>query len=169
MLPIKQLVTFKGHPYQVNDDEEMEELTDSVREHGILNPIIVREIKEDGNYEIVSGHRRKRAAELAGLKEIPAIIREMSDEEATILMVDSNLYRERLLPSEKAFAYRMKNEAMKRQGKRNDLLDEAQRGSTAEQLGSEFAESARQVFRFIRLTYLIPELLKLTDDKTLNF
>lgn len=120
MIPVKEITNFPNHPYQVREDEEMLNMAESIKKFGIIHPVIVRK-KENGGYEMISGHRRKRACEIAGFKEIKAIVRELTDDEATILMVDSNNQREKVLPSEKAFAYKMKLEAMKRQGKRNDL------------------------------------------------
>lgn len=165
ILPISSLIPFQDHPFQVREDQEMEQLTESIRQNGVLTPIVVRKSKtEKETYEILSGHRRKRAAELAGLLEVPAIVKDLTDEEATILMVDSNLYREQITYSEKAFAYRMKNEAMKKQGKRAIESE-----NTAKQIGEEHADSARTVFRYIRLTYLIEELLQLVDENKLAF
>lgn len=163
MISLNQLREFNGHPFKVQDDDEMDMLVQSIEQNGVLNPIIVREnIHENGTYEILSGHRRKHACERAGMEEIPAIVKNMSDEDAIILMVDSNMYREHILPSEKAFAYRMKQDAGKRRGKRTDLADSGAQNTAAE-LGSTHSESARTVFRYIRLTYLIPELLELVD------
>ena len=172
-ISLEKVINFPNHPYKVRDDEEMFNMAESVKENGVINPIIVRP-KEDGNYEIVSGHRRKRASELAGLKEIPAIVREMSDEDAIILMVDCNKQREKVLPSEKAFAYKMKLEAMKHQGKRTDLTSDQvgqklDNKSSVELLANEVGDSKTQIQRYIRLTELIPELLEMVDKKRIAF
>ena len=167
-IPLSEIEEFPDHPFKVKDDEDMLQLVESVRERGIITPITLRR-KEDGRYEIVSGHRRKRACEIAGLETIPAEIKELSRDEAIILMVESNLQRSVILPSEKAFSYKMRLEAMKRQGQRTDLtsrpvgdkLDERRSG---EILGETVGESERQVQRYIRLTELVPELLQLVDD-----
>lgn len=167
-IPLSEIDDFPDHPFKVKDDEDMLQLVESVRERGIITPITLRR-KEDGRYEIVSGHRRKRACEIAGLVTIPAEIKELSRDEAIILMVESNLQRSVILPSEKAFSYKMRLEAMKRQGQRTDLtsrpvgdkLDERRSG---EILGETVGESERQVQRYIRLTELVPELLQLVDD-----
>lgn len=167
-IPLSEIDDFPDHPFKVKDDEDMLQLVESVRERGIITPITLRR-KEDGRYEIVSGHRRKRACEIAGLETIPAEIKELSRDEAIILMVESNLQRSVILPSEKAFSYKMRLEAMKRQGQRTDLtsrpvgdkLDERRSG---EILGETVGESERQVQRYIRLTELVPELLQLVDD-----
>jgi ParB family chromosome partitioning protein len=167
-IPLSEIDDFPDHPFKVKDDEDMLQLVESVRERGIITPITLRR-KEDGRYEIVSGHRRKRACEIAGLATIPAEIKELSRDEAIILMVESNLQRSVILPSEKAFSYKMRLEAMKRQGQRTDLtsrpvgdkLDERRSG---EILGETVGESERQVQRYIRLTELVPELLQLVDD-----
>lgn len=167
-IPFSEIDEFPDHPFKVKDDEDMLQLVESVRERGIITPITLRR-KEDGRYEIVSGHRRKRACEIAGLETIPAEIKELSRDEAIILMVESNLQRSVILPSEKAFSYKMRLEAMKRQGQRTDLtsrpvgdkLDERRSG---EILGETVGESERQVQRYIRLTELVPELLQLVDD-----
>ena len=168
-LPIDQLYPFVRHPYQVRDDAEMEELTQSVRENGVLSPVIVRPLENAENrYEIVSGHRRVRAAKKAGLTEVPAFVFDISREEAAVLLVDSNLHRERLLPSEKAFAYRLKMEALKRQGKRTDLTsDQLGPKLTAEAISDN--DSATQVKRYIRLTHLSRELLNLMDEGKIAF
>lgn len=168
-LPIDQLYPFARHPYQVRDDAEMEELAQSVRENGILSPVIVRPLESGPNrYEIVSGHRRVRAAQKAGLTEVPAFVFDISREEAAVLQVDSNLHRERLLPSEKAFAYRLKMEALKRQGKRTDLTsDQLGPKLTAEAISDN--DSATQVKRYIRLTHLSRELLNLMDEGKIAF
>ena len=152
----------------------MEEMVKSVKEHGVLLPVIVRK-RGEGNYQMISGHRRKRACELAGIDKIKCIVKDLTDDEATILMVDSNIQREEILPSEKAFAYKMKLEAMKHQGKRVDLEEnETSRPldgklESAERMGEEVGESARTIQRYIRLTYLIPELLEQVDNKRIAF
>ena len=155
---IRLIHSFKNHPFKVIDDEKMEELVESIRRNGVLSPVILRPA-EKNTYEMISGHRRMHAAKLAGLSSIPAFIRDMTDYEAVLAMVDSNIQREELLPSEKAFAYKMKMEAMRRQGKRNDLTS-GQNGPklTAELIGEETGDSVRQVKRYIRLTELIPDL-----------
>lgn len=168
MIPVKEITNFPNHPYQVREDEEMLNMAESIKKFGIIHPVIVRK-KKNGGYEMISGHRRKRACEIAGFKEIKAIVRELTDDEATILMVDSNNQREKVLPSEKAFAYKMKLEAMKRQGQRNDLTSatELQKlaGKTSREIiADEIGESHEQVRRYIRLTYLVPELLKIVDE-----
>lgn len=168
MIPVKEITNFPNHPYQVREDEEMLNMAESIKKFGIIHPVIVRK-KENGGYEMISGHRRKRACEIAGFKEIKAIVRELTDDEATILMVDSNNQREKVLPSEKAFAYKMKLKAMKRQGQRNDLTSatELQKlaGKTSREIiADEIGESHEQVRRYIRLTYLVPELLKIVDE-----
>lgn len=164
-LRLDEISDFPNHPFHVSMDNEMERLVESIKQNGVLVPALVRP-KESGGYEMIAGHRRKFASGLAGREEIPCIVRTLSDDESTIIMVDSNMQRENLLPSEKAFAFKMKLEAMKRQGMRTDLTS-CQVGtklSSAEKLGSETQESARQVYRYIRLTYLIPELLKRVDE-----
>lgn len=168
-IAVSSISNFPNHPYQVKENEEMEDFVENIKENGVIHPVIVKP-KEDGTYEMISGHRRKRACELAGIKEIPAIVREMSDEDATILMVDSNKQRERILPSEKAFAYKMKLEAMKKQGKRNDLTSRpmVDKLKSADIIGEEVGESGRQIQRYIRLTELIPELLQLVDDEKMK-
>ncbi len=171
-LPIDQLHPFVRHPYQVRDDAEMEELAQSVRENGILSPVIVRPLESGANrYEIVSGHRRVRAAQKAGLTEVPAFVFAISREDAAVLLVDSNLHRERLLPSEKAFAYRLKMEALKKQGQRTDrtLSQVATKLDTAAEIGALSNESRDNVFRYIRLTHLNRELLGLMDEGKIAF
>lgn len=171
---IDKIINFKDHPFKVKDDAEMHKLVESIKENGVLNPIIVRQTKE-GKYEIVSGHRRKRATELAGLDGIPCIVRDLSDEEAIILMVDSNLQREEILPSEKAYAYKMKMEAMNKQGKRTDLTlapveqKYIQNKTSREIIAEENNESREQVRRYIRLTKLIPDILNMVDEKKIAF
>ena len=168
LLP-EEISDFPNHPFQVRMDDAMEEMAQSVRENGVLVPALVRP-KEYGGYEMVSGHRRKRAAELADLHEIPCIVRNLTDDQAIIIMVDSNLQREQILPSEKAFAYKMKLDAMKRQGQRTDLTlsPVATKLDSAAQLGRQSGESRDQVFRYIRLTNLIPDLLSLVDNSILK-
>ena len=171
---IGELVPFKDHPFKVVDDEAMLRTTESIAQFGVLTPLIVRPLKE-GGYEIVSGHRRAHAAQLAGLTEVPCIIREMDDDTATVLMVDSNLQREHILPSERAFAYKMKLEAMKHQGERTDLKEEGTSSQVGMKLqamdliGQEAGDSRNQVHRYIRLTNLIPELLELVDTGKISF
>lgn len=166
-IPISEIRNFPNHPYKVNDDEEMLELVESIRTRGLIQPVLVRPV-EDGKYEMISGHRRKRAFELANIENIPARVMELTSDEAILSMVDSNLQRDEILPSEKAFAYKMRLEAMKRQGQRTDLTSVplAQKSKTSrELLGEEVGESQDQVRRYIRLTNLIPELLNLVDEK----
>lgn len=171
-IDLVQIKGFKNHPFKVLDDEKMQDLVDSIKENGILTPVLVRPIGND-QYEMISGHRRMHAASLLKMTMIPAIIREMDDEEAVLKMVDSNIQREELLPSEKAFAYKMKLEAMKRQGKRMDLTcaqnDHKSGKKSREVLGEEMGISSAQVARYIRLTELIPSVLELVDKKKLNF
>ena len=169
-IPIAELHPFKNHPFKVLDDEAMQRTVESVAQFGVLAPLIARP-REEGGYEIISGHRRQHAAELAGLTTLPVIVRNMSDEEAVIKMVDSNLQREHILPSERAFAYKMKLEAIKNQGARSDLTS-CQVGEklwSVTQVGAAANESERQVHRYIRLTNLIPELLDLVDQKRISF
>lgn len=163
---------FPEHPFKVKDDEEMEKLKDSISLYGVLTPVVARRC-ENGRYELISGHRRKYACKALGIEFIPAIVREMSREEAVIAMVDSNLQREHILPSEKAFAYKMKLEAIKCQGKRNDLTSTPLAGKlgveSADKIGEQSGESADQVRRYIRLTELVPELLELVDNGRMAF
>lgn len=172
-LPLDKLVPFPNHPFKVRDNEKMLETVESIRERGVLIPILVRP-QNDGTFQIVSGHRRCHASLLAGKTEIPAIVRDMDDDTAILLMVDSNLQREELLPSEKAFAYKMKLDAMKRQGQRTDLTS-AQFGrkfdgkESRELLAEQTGESRNQISRYIRLTYLVPDLLDRVDNKTMAF
>ena len=169
-IPIEELFPFKEHPFKVLDDEAMQRTVESVAQYGVLAPLIARP-RPEGGYEIISGHRRQHAAELAGLDTLPVIVREMTDDAAVILMVDSNLQRENILPSERAFAYKMKLEALKNQGARSDLTS-AQIGrklEAADIVGQEAGESRNQVRRFIRLTNLVPELLDLVDEKKISF
>ena len=170
MLPLDAIHPFKNHPFRIVDDEEMQKTAESIREYGVLVPAIVRPL-ENGEYEMISGHRRRYASMLAGKDMMPVIIREMDDDTATILMVDSNLQRENILPSERAKAYQMKMEALKHQGQRSDLTSR-QVGTklrTDEMVAQDSGESARQVQRYLRLNNLIPEILDLVDDKKIAF
>lgn len=168
-IDIDKIKDFPNHPFKVVNDDKMQELASSIKEYGVILPIMVRP-KEDGTYEIVSGHRRKMAAQIAGLKDIKCIVKDLTDDEATIIMVDSNIQREEILPSERAFAYKMKLEAMKHQGIRNDLTSRPVGDKlSTEVLGEEVGESARQIQRYIRLTELIPEVLQMVDDKKVAF
>lgn len=169
-ISISELVPFKDHPFKVVDDEAMLRTTESIAQYGVLTPLIARPL-EDGGYEIISGHRRAHAAEMAGLTEVPVLVRNMDDDAATVFMVDSNLQRESILPSERAFAYKMKLEAMKHQGQRNDLTS-SQVGTklrTDQAMAEELGESRNQIQRYIRLTNLIPELLDMVDQKQISF
>ena len=160
-----KLKPFEYHPYKVQDDAEMDALTESIRENGIMTPLLVRSLNDgSGEYEVISGHRRMRAAEKAGLKTVPAFVAEMDRLEAVVKMVDSNLQREHLLPSEKAFAYRLKLEALKQQGQRTDLTSRQNVGKSESADQVSETESGRQVQRYIRLTYLLPELLRRVDE-----
>ena len=161
-IPVEKLHPFEGHPYKVLDNEEMEMLTESVQNEGILSPLIVRPLEGTDGYEVISGHRRLHAAQKAGLSEVPALVYEISREEAAIMLVDSNLHREHILPSEKAFAYKLKMEAMKHQGRTSPQVGE--KLVTAEKVGADGGDSKNQVLRYVRLTHLIPELLQLVDD-----
>lgn len=165
-IKVDKLRTFEGHPFKVIDNEDMEALAESIKTQGIISPLIVRPIENTDEYEVVSGHRRLHAAIKAGLSEVPALIYPLDRNEAMIAVVDSNLHRERILPSEKAFAYKMKMEAMKAQGKRTDLTlsQVATKSDTAAEIGQTQNESRDQVFRYIRLTNLIPELLNKVDE-----
>ena len=165
-IQVDKLRTFEGHPFKVLDDEDMGNLIESIRQQGIISPLIVRAIESTDEYEVISGHRRLHAAVKAGLSEVPALIYPLDRNEAMIAVVDSNLHRERLLPSEKAFAYKMKMDAMKAQGRRTDLTlsQAATKSDTAAEIGKSQNESRDQVFRYIRLTYLIPELLDKVDE-----
>lgn len=174
-IPISQISDFPEHPFKVKQDEAMLEMAESVRQYGVLVPGLVRQL-EDGSYQMVSGHRRKLASELAGRDTIPCIVRDLTDDEAVIIMVDSNLQRERVLPSEKAFAYKMKLDAMRRQGQRTDLTStpvvEKLKGNDALSsaiVGKTSGDSYEQVRRFIRLTNLIPEILDMVDDGRIAF
>ena len=167
---LTDITDFPNHPFKVKDDEEMDKMRQSVEQYGVVHPILVRPTK-DGKYEMISGHRRKRASELANKDTIPCIVRNLSDDEATIIMVDSNMQREEILPSEKAFAYKMKLEALGHQGKSMELTSGqvVRKLETADIIGKENDESGRQVRRYIRLTELIPELLEMVDDKKIAF
>ena len=170
-IPLHELVPFQDHPFKVIDDEAMLRTTESIATYGVLTPLIARPL-EEGGYEIISGHRRAHAAELAGLTEVPVLVRQMDDDAATVLMVDSNLQRENILPSERAFAYKMKLEAMKHQGERSDLTSRQvgeKLQTSVKTMSSELGESERQIQRFIRLTNLIPEVLDLVDQKQISF
>ena len=169
-IEISKIHAFKNNPFKVLDDEKMQDLVDSVKLSGVLTPVLLR-VDQNEEYEMISGHRRLHAAKLAGLTTIPAIVRELSDDDAVIAMVDANIQREELLPSEKAFAYRMKLEAMKRQGNRTDLTlsQNETKLRSDEVLSKQVGESRAQVQRYIRLTELIPDLLDLVDAKKLNF
>ena len=165
-IPLEQIRDMPDHPYKVKDDDNMAELTESVKEHGLLQPVLVRPLEEKDTYEMVSGHRRKRAYELAGLETIPCRVRELTKDEAIIMMVDSNLQREEILPSEKAFAYKMRLDAMNRQGKRSDLTFSpvGKKLNSAAEMADDLGESKNQIYRYIRLTNLIPDLLNLVDE-----
>ena len=169
-IPIGELYPFKNHPFKVLDDDSMSDTVESVKQYGVLSPLIARP-RPKGGYEIISGHRRQHAAELAGLETLPVIVRQMDDDAAIILMVDSNLQREHILPSERAFAYKMKLDAMKNQGTRSDLTSTqvVSKLRSNEKLGAENTQSRETVRRFIRLTNLTPELLDMVDNKTVSF
>lgn len=160
-VPLSELYPFKNHPFQVRDDEKMEETVESIRNYGVLNPGLVRP-RAEGGYGVVAGHRRKRGCELAGKTTMPVLVRDYTDDEAVVIMVDSNIQRENILPSEKAFAYRMKMEAMKHQGAKGT-------GDTADLVGKEAGDSGRKVQRYIRLTELLPELLEMVDNGKIKF
>jgi len=170
-IPLSELHPFKNHPFKIKDDDAMLETAESIKQHGILVPAIVRPRKE-GGYELISGHRRKRASELAGKATLPVIIRNLDDDAATIIMVDSNIQRENILPSERAFAYKLKLEAIKHQGQRNDLTS-GQVGQKSkysiEKIADQVGESYKQIQRFIRLTELVPDLLDMVDAKKIAF
>ena len=169
-VPITELHPFKDHPFKVLDDEAMLKIVESVARFGLLTPLVVRP-RQEGGYEIISGHRRQHAAQLAGLKTLPIIVRELDDDQAILQMVESNLQRETIRPSERAFAYKMKLEALKHQGARTDLTS-SQVGEklwSVTQVGAAAEESERQVHRYIRLTHLIPELLEMVDQKKISF
>ena len=161
MVPIVELYPFENHPYRVVDDTKMDELVESIKDNGVLEPAIVRK-RSAGGYEIISGHRRKRACELVGIQTMPVFIKELSDDEAAVMMVDANNQREELLFSEKAWAYRIKHEALKHQGRKMDI-------GSAEQIGKDVGASVRQIKRYIRLTYLIKGILNLLDDGKITF
>jgi ParB family chromosome partitioning protein len=174
-IPLDELHPFRNHPFKVRDDADMEKTVESIQEFGVLQPAIVRPDR-DGGYEILSGHRRHHACQIAGIQTLPCIVRDLDDDAATILMVDSNLQREEILPSERAWAFKMKLEAMKHQGERRDLTGDkttcrqvVDKLKAADELGSNIGESGRQVQRYIRLTNLDPELLQLVDDKLMGF
>lgn len=159
---IELLQEFRNHPFKVQDDDNMAELVNSIKENGIINPILVRKIST-GGLEIIAGHRRTHAAKLAGLNKVPVVIRDLTDEDAAILMVDSNIQREEILPSEKAYAYRIKMDAMNRKGQKNDI-----KVNTAKEIGEKTGDSERQVNRYIKLSYLIPEIMNLVDQKKIS-
>ena len=169
-MPLSDLHPFEGHPFKVLDDERMEQTVESIKQIGVVSPLIVRPDPE-GGFEILSGHRRLHAAQLAGLETVPVIVKEMDDDAAIIFMVDSNLQRENILPSERAFSYKMKLEAMKHQGQRGDLTSDqvGQKSWAVNQLADDANESKTQVQRFIRLTNLIPEILDMVDEKKIAF
>ena len=169
-LPLNELHPFPHHPFKVQDDEQMEKTAESIRQQGVLVPGIVR-LRADGGYEIVSGHRRKRACELAGIDTMPVIVRNLDNDAAILVMVDTNLQREHILPSERAFAYKMKLEALRRQGKSIDPTSSqvGMKLQTLDLIGENTGDSRNQVHRFIRLTYLIPPLLQMVDDKKIKF
>lgn len=170
-IPLSEIDDFPNHPFKVKMDEDMNQLVQSVKERGVITPITLRQ-KEDGRYEIVSGHRRRKACELAGLERVPAEIKELSRDEAIILMVESNLQRSIILPSEKAFSYKMRLEAMKRQGQRTDLTLSpvgTKSGRSSEVITAETGDSRNQIYRYIRLTELIPELLDMVDENKIAF
>ena len=170
-IPIDELHPFTNHPFKVLDDEAMTRTVESIAQYGVLAPLIARPRPDGNGYEIISGHRRQYAAKLAGLDTLPVIVRQMSDDAAVILMVDSNLQREHILPSERAFAYKMKLEALKNQGARSDLTSDqvGQKLWSVEQVASDAGESKTQIQRFIRLTNLVPELLDMVDEKKISF
>lgn len=164
-VPLKDIYPFRNHPFYVRDDEKMAETVESIRNYGVLNLALVR-VRDAGGYELIAGHRRKRGCELAGKDTIPVIVRNYSDDEAVIIMVDSNIQRENILPSEKAFAYKMKMEAMRHQGIKTE---DGQPADTADLVGKEAGDSGRKVQRYIRLTRLVPELLELVDNGKIKF
>ena len=172
-IPIGELFPFKDHPFKVLDDESMQRTVESVEQYGVLSPLIARP-RPEGGYEIISGHRRQHAAQLAGLDTLPVIVRNMDDDAAVLLMVDSNLQRETILPSERAFAYKMKLEAMKHQAGRPTQDNYSQVGNnfgtlSSEEMAEELGTSKNQIFRYIRLTNLVPELLDMVDEKKIAF
>ena len=168
-IPLDEISDFPNHPFKVREDDSMTEMVESIMLHGVLVPGLVRP-KQDGSYEMVAGHRRKMASRLAGKTDMDCIVRELTDEEAIIIMVDSNLQREQILPSEKAFAYKMKLDAMRRQGQRTDLTSRpvGERLYSVDQVSNDSPDSARQIHRYIRLTYLIPELLEMVDNSVIK-
>ncbi|ENZ61898.1 ParB/RepB/Spo0J family partition protein [Enterocloster clostridioformis] len=170
MIPLSELHPFEGHPFRVVDDEEMQKTVESVKQYGVLTPAIARP-DPDGGYEIISGHRRLRASELAGLDKLPVIVREMDDDEAIIYMVDSNLQREHILPSERAFAYKMKMDALRHQGERADPTSRqvGEKSWSITKVSQDANESERQVHRYLRLTELIPEIRDMVDEKKIAF
>ena len=169
-IPLAELHPFTNHPFKVLDDESMQRTVESIEQYGVLSPLIARP-RPEGGYEIISGHRRQHAAQLAGLDTLPVIVRQMDDNAAVLLMVDSNIQRENILPSERAFAYKMKLEALKKQGARSDLTSDqlGQKLWSVEQVANDAGESKTQIQRFIRLTNLIPELLDMVDEKKIAF
>ena len=172
-IPISEIDEFPDHPFKVLMDEDMEQLVDSIKRNGVMTPATVR-LKEDGRYELISGHRRKKACELAGLETLKCEVKEMTRDEAIIVMVESNLQRSVILPSEKAFAYKMRLEAMKRQGQRTDLTcspmgNKLQGKKSSDELAEKVGESKNQIFRYIRLTELVPEILQMVDDRQIAF
>ncbi len=170
-IPVAKIRPFEGHPYKVLDNEEMNNLIDSIQEQGVFSPILIRPIENTDEYEVISGHRRLHATVKAGIKEVPAFIYAITRDEAAIMLVDSNLHREHILPSEKAFAYKLKLEAIKSQGERTDLTSSqvATKFDSATEIGNITGESRDKVYRYIRLTYLIPELLDMMDEDKIAF
>ena len=171
-IPVEKIHPFEGHPYKVLDNDEMNNLIESIQQKGVISPIVVRPLENtDDEYELISGHRRLRASVKAGLETVPALIYAVSRDEAAIMLVDSNLHREHILPSERAFAYKLKSEALKHQGKRTDLTSSqvATKFDSATEIGNITGESRDKVYRYIRLTYLIPELLEMMDEDKIAF
>lgn len=171
-IPVEKIRPFEGHPYKVLDNDEMNNLIESIQQKGVISPIVVRPLENtEDEYEIISGHRRLRASVKAGLETVPALIYAVSRDEAAIMLVDSNLHREHILPSERAFAYKLKSEALKHQGKRTDLTSSqvATKFDSATEIGNITGESRDKVYRYIRLTYLIPELLEMMDEDKIAF
>ncbi|MBQ3128154.1 MAG: ParB/RepB/Spo0J family partition protein [Clostridia bacterium] len=171
-VPVEKIRPFEGHPYKVLDNDEMNNLIDSIQQKGVISPIVVRPLENTTDeYEVISGHRRLRASVKAGLETVPALIYAVSRDEAAIMLVDSNLHREHILPSERAFAYKLKSEALKHQGKRTDLTSSqvATKFDSATEIGNITGESRDKVYRYIRLTYLIPELLEMMDEDKIAF
>ena len=169
-IPIAEIDEFPDHPFKVLMDEDMEQLVDSVRRSGVMTPATVRQ-KEDGRYELISGHRRKKACELAGLETLKCEVKELTRDEAIIVMVESNLQRTTILPSEKAFAYKMRLKAMKRQGERNDLTSRpvGEKLFSVDKMSQDVSDSGRQIHRYIRLTELVPEILQMVDERQIAF